>query len=141
MMPPSKMPTTFGSQYSRTTNQLHIRKILDAKYEAADLHEVASAQKHLSKDKQQQLKALLTQYQDLINGTLGQWKGNLYEIQLKPGAQPYHAKAFPVPRVHLETLKNEVKHLCKIGVLKKVNCSEWAAPMFLVPKPDQMVAF
>ena len=50
------------------------------KIKAADLHEVTSAQKHLSKGKQQQLKGLLCQYQDLINGTLGQWKGSLYEI-------------------------------------------------------------
>ena len=31
--------------------------------------------------------------------------------------------------------------LCKIGVLKKVNRSEWAAPTFLIPKKDKTVRF
>ena len=35
----------------------------------------------------------------------------------------------------------EVQRLCKVGVLKKVNRSKWAAPTFIVPKKDGTVRF
>jgi len=35
----------------------------------------------------------------------------------------------------------EVDRLVKIGVLKKVNRSEWAAPSFAIPKKDQTIRF
>jgi len=35
----------------------------------------------------------------------------------------------------------EVERLCKAGVLKKVNRSEWAAPTFILPKKDGTVRF
>ena len=54
---------------------------------------------------------------------------------------PYHARAFPIPKVHEETLKLELQRLCKIGVLRRVNNSEWAAPTFIVPKKDGTVHF
>ena len=39
------------------------------------------------------------------------------------------------------TFRQEVDRLCKIGVLKKVNRSEWAAPTFIIPKKDNTVRF
>ena len=42
---------------------------------------------------------------------------------------------------NLETLKVEVERLCKLGVLKRVNCSQWAAPTFVIPKKDGTVRF
>jgi len=41
----------------------------------------------------------------------------------------------------VQTWKAEVERLVKIGVLKKVNCSEWAAPAFVIPKKDGSVRF
>ena len=35
----------------------------------------------------------------------------------------------------------EVDCLCQLGVLKKVNRSEWAAPSFIIPKKDGTVRF
>ena len=35
----------------------------------------------------------------------------------------------------------EVERLSEIGVLKKVNRSEWAAPSFVIPKKDGTVQF
>ena len=35
----------------------------------------------------------------------------------------------------------EVEQLCKLGVLKKVNRSQWAAPTFVIPKKDGTVCF
>jgi hypothetical protein len=35
----------------------------------------------------------------------------------------------------------EVERLVEIGVLKKVNRLEWAAPLFIIPKKDGTVRF
>ena len=35
----------------------------------------------------------------------------------------------------------EVERLCQLGVLKKVNRSQWAAPTFVIPKKDGTVRF
>ena len=64
-----------------------------------------------------------------------------YDIQLRKDAQPYHARAYPIPQAHVRTLKVEVDRLCEVGVLKKVNRSEWAAPTFIIPKKDGSVRF
>jgi hypothetical protein len=95
-----------------------VKKILDNSYAPADLHEVARDQTHLTKEQQQKLEDLLHKYEKLFDGTLGRWTQPDYHLELKPDVKPYHAKAFPVPRVHMETLKKEVKRLCKVGVLK-----------------------
>ena len=60
-------------------------------------------------------------------------------MQLKDNVEPYHAKPFPVPHAYEATLKTEVERLEKIGVLKKVNRSKWAAPSFIIPKKDKTV--
>jgi hypothetical protein len=93
----------------QATEQL--KKILDAKYEKASPHDIASTQDHLTPCEQEQLKELLCKYKSLMDGTLGQWIGEPYDIQLKPGAKPYHAKAFPVPCMHLKTFKTEIECL------------------------------
>ena len=123
------------------TDVERMKTILDAKYEAADLAYVCSQCTHLSSSEQQSLLSLLNKYKSLFDGTLGTWKNTTLDIELKEGATPYHAKPYPIPRAYEATLKMEVERLCKIGVLKKVNRSEWAAPTFIIPKKDQTVRF
>ena len=118
-----------------------IKHILDAKYEAANLKEIAENCTHLNKSKQQSLQTLLEKYDLLFDGSLGTWTGEPYNIELKPDVTPYHARAFPIPKVHEQTLKMEVNRLVELGVLKKVNRSEWAAPTFIIPKKDGTVRF
>jgi len=118
-----------------------LKKILDAKYEAADLDQVADSAEHLSPEEKEGLRDLLYKHERLFDGTLGQWKGEALEIELLKDAKPYHARAFPIPKVHTDSLKLEVDRLCSIGVLKKVNRSEWAAPTFIIPKKDGSVRF
>ena len=85
--------------------------------------------------------ALLENYSDLFDGTLGHWTNDPYKVELKEGVTPYHARAYPIPKIHENTLKVEVDRLCKLGVLKRVNRSKWAAPSFLNPKKDGTVRF
>jgi transposase InsO family protein len=118
-----------------------IRRILDAKYERANLREVVEGAEHLTQAQQDQLHQFLQRYEDLFDGTLGKWKMGAYDIELLPEAKPYHARAYPVPQIHTATLKMEVERLCQAGVLKQVNHSEWAAPTFIIPKKDGSVRF
>ena len=53
------------------------RRILDAKYQRADLSQIVSNSKHLNNNKQIMLHDLLTKYEFLLDGTLGTWKKNL----------------------------------------------------------------
>ena len=118
-----------------------IKGILDAKYEAANLDEVVAECKHLTDSEKISLRQILEKHKALFDGTLGSWKGEEYNIELKPGAMPYHARAYPIPKVHEATLRIEVERLVRIGVLKKINRSEWAAPTFIIPKKDGSVRF
>ena len=36
----------------------------------------------------------------MFDGTLGNYTGTEYKIELLKGAQPYHAKSFPIPKRH-----------------------------------------
>jgi hypothetical protein len=81
---------------------------------------------------------LLTKYESLFDGTLGDSKTRPVSFQLKEGALPYHGRAFPVPKVHKETIIKEVERLCQLGVLERQPASEWASPSFM---KDETVRF
>ena len=117
-------------------------RILDAKYEKADLHKIVGDQcKHLPKDQQYELLELLNKYEELFDGTLGDFDTTPVSFELQPDSKPYHGRAFPVPFIHKETLKKEVKRLVELGVLREQESSEWASPTFIIPKSNQTVRF
>ena len=116
-------------------------QILDAKYSKADINKIACDIKMLNKDKQQRLKHILRTSESLFDSTLGRWVGDPYKIKLRADATPFHAKPFPVPYAYEKTLRMEVEQLSKIGVLKRVNHSEYASPSFIISKKDKTVRF
>jgi hypothetical protein len=78
-----------------------VTRILDAKYQKADLQSIVRDNcKHLSSDQQRKLLQLLTKHESLFDGTLGDWKTKPVSFQLKEGVSPYHGRAFPVPKIH-----------------------------------------
>ena len=83
----------------------------------------------------------MTKFEDLFDGSLGQWTGEPYHIELRKDAKPYHGRPYSVPKAFKRTLKLELERLVKIGVLKRVNRSEWAFHSFIIPKKDQTVRF
>ena len=72
----------------------------------------------------------------MFDGTLGTWKDTKYKIELKEGAGPYHGRLYSIPQAYDKQLRLDVERLVKIGVLRKVNRSEWGAPTFVIPKKD-----
>jgi len=119
------------------TNCVHI---LDVNYEKADLQSVVRDNcKHLALHEPNKLLDLLIEYEDLFDGTLGDWKTEPVSLELKEGAKPYHGKAFPVPKIHKAILVNELNRLCKLGVLEFQPASEWAAPSFIIATKDHTI--
>jgi hypothetical protein len=117
-------------------------RILHAIYHKADLQSVVRDNcKHLSADQQKKLLQLLKKNELLFDGTLGDWKTKPVSFQLKEGVSQYHSRAFPVPKIHKDTLIKEVERLCKLGVLERQPASEWALLSFIIPKKNKTVRF
>ena len=119
-----------------TTDAERIQRITEQKYSKTDLDIFCDELLNLESNQIQDLKNLLHKYEDLFDGGLGTWNTTPINLELKPGATPYHAKPYPVPFSQEAKLREEVDRLVKFGVLRKINNSEWAAPMFTSPKPD-----
>jgi hypothetical protein len=62
------------------------------------------------------------------------WKTKPVSFQLKEDVSQYHSGAFPVPKIHKDTLIKEVERLCKLGVLERQHASVWASPSYIIPK-------
>ncbi len=74
-------------------------KILDAKYEKANLREITEDDclNHLSATERNKLLQLLQEFEELFDVTLGDWDCNPALLQLKEGAQPFHGRPFLIP--------------------------------------------
>jgi len=117
-------------------------KILDANYTKADFQVVLEENcNHLNSVEKNKLLEVLKRFEHLFDGTLGNWKTKPVSFQLKDGATPYHGRAFPIPKVHKETILKEIRRLCDLGVLEWQPSSEWAAPSFIQPKKNKTVRF
>ena len=135
-------PKQLRSQFKAFTEPILMQEatnravtIFDAKYKKANVLQVVHENcKHLTVSQQNHLLKLLLEFEELFNGTLGDWKTEPVKFKLKSGTAPYYGRAFPIPHIHLETLKKEVARLVKLGVLVKQPFSQWGAPTFIFPK-------
>ena len=75
----------------------------------------------------------------MFDGALCKYTGSDYTIELNKDAKPYHEKPFIIPKIHEPALTKEGNRLIKIGVLKKINNSQSAAPTFIIPKKNGTV--
>ena len=63
--------------------------------------------KYLNNDKQSLILKLLRKHEQMFDGTLGNYSGSEYKIELFKERKPYHAESFRIPNIHKETLKTE----------------------------------
>jgi hypothetical protein len=82
-----------------------VKAILDAKYDKADIDEICKEQAELDAVQRDKLAELLRKYESLFDGQLGHWHGQDVKLELKEGVKPYHARAYNIPRCHIQTLK------------------------------------
>ena len=70
---------------------------------------------------------LLQKYEEIFEATLRKYKGFDCTTELKKYTKPNYTKSFPIPKAHKPTLKKEVNRLFKLGVLWKINNTQWTA--------------
>ena len=102
-----------------------VLEILDVNYQKANLAEIVNDYStHLSNPERHKLLELLTEFEVLFDGTLGDFKMDPISFELKEKAKAFHGRPFPIPHIHLETLKREAERLVGLGVLKPQPNSE-----------------
>ena len=112
-----------------------MKKGLDTKYEKAHLLKVISDNcTHRNSNQQKELLTFLSNFNELFEGSLGDWKTKPVSLKIKEGAAPFHGRPFPVSGIHRDTLKKENKRLVELGVLKWQGASEWVSSTFIIPK-------
>ena len=74
---------------------------------------------------------LTAQYASLFDGSLGTVKGVKAHLKMKPNSTPKFLKPRPVPFGLKDKIGEELNRLEKIGVLEKVEFSDWATPSYL----------
>ncbi len=115
-------------------------KILDAKYEKADLPAIIRENcSHLTASDREKLLSVLLKFKLLFDGTFSDWKLPPVSFELKEGMKPYHGRPYPILHKHKAVLMKEIKWLCNIGVLEWQPSSQWASPTFTIPKKDSTV--
>jgi hypothetical protein len=68
------------------------------------------------------LQKLLTKFEPLFDGTLGEWKTEPIDLELKDlETKPYRARAYPVPQCQEAKLKAEIERLVGYGVVGITN--------------------
>ncbi len=118
---------------------MRVVKILDAKYEKADLPAIIRENfSHLTASEREKLLSVLLKFESLFDGTLGDWKLPLVSFELKEGMKPYHGRPYPIPHKHKAVVMKEIKRLCNIGVLEWQPSSRWVLPC-IIPKKDSTV--
>ena len=79
---------------------------------------------------------LLDKYADVFKDQLGTLKLMKAQLQVQSQAIPKFCKPRPVPFALWEALEKELSHLEQLGILQKVNHSDWAPPIVVVLKED-----
>ena len=85
------------------------------------------------------LDSLLQRYHSLFKDELGTMVGVTAKLNVKPDAIPKFCRARAAPYALRDVIEKDINRLQKLGVLEKVQYSDWATPVVPVPKPDGSV--
>ena len=77
-------------------------KILDSTYAKADLKQAVNYS-HLNAEERTLILSLLEKFDDLFDGTLGDWYTEPVDLELNPDPRPFNSRYYPVPRINKET--------------------------------------
>ena len=80
--------------------------------------------------------AIVNEFPELFDESLGKYTGKKVKIKLKDGATPKFMKPRPVPYALKSKVEEHLNKLCKDGVLEPIKSSDWATPIVIVPKKD-----
>ena len=95
--------------------------------------------KILSVSKDNPVDRLEKEYPKLFDVGYGKINNFKATISLQPGSQPVYRKTRPVPYALKQKVEAELNRLEQQGIIKKVERSNWAAPIVVVPKTDKSI--
>ena len=85
------------------------------------------------------LESLLQRYHTLFKDELGTMVGVTAKLHIKSDTVPKFCRARAAPYALRDAIEKDINRLQKLGVLEKVQYSDWATPVVPVPKPDGSV--
>ena len=85
------------------------------------------------------LESLLQRYHTLFKDELGTMVGVTAKLHIKSDTVPNFCRATAAPYALRDAIEKDINRLQKLGVLEKVQYSDWATPVVPVPKPDGSV--
>lgn len=93
---------------------------------------------HVKEKHKEELLHILEKYKPILNGGLGNFKGESISLHLKDTEKekPYHAAPFKVLVAQQDLIREEIARLESLDVIKRVKRSKWAAPIFAIPKKN-----
>ena len=89
-----------------------------------------------TKQTQNFLSHIKVQFGPLLSDKLRRCTKMKVILQLKEGHTPVFRPKRPVSQAAKQLVENELDRLENIGVISKISCSNWAATIFVVNKPN-----
>ena len=86
-----------------------------------------------------ELDCLLRKHSDLFRNELGTLKGVQARLVVRPDANPRFYKPRAIPYALRGAIERDLERLENLGVIEKINHSDWAAPIVPVPKSDSSI--
>ena len=87
----------------------------------------------------EEIDAILNKHANLFREGYDGMKGMNAHIRVREGASPSYFKPRPVPYALREAVEAELNKLEENGVIAKIEQSDWASPIVVVPKADGSV--
>lgn len=86
-----------------------------------------------------QLNKILAEHRDVFDDSIGKLKHIKLKLRLQSGVQPKFCRPRQVPYALKEKVNTELERLEAVGILTKVNHSDWATPIVPVVKANGTV--
>ena len=117
-------PSLFGGNWLEKVN-------LDWR-ELAKVNSVTTPKKRMG----EQLNKLIQQYKDVITDKLGHCRKVKAKLYMKEDAIPRFHRPRPLPLALKAKVEKELECQVKLGIIQKVDVSEWGTPIVPVVKPS-----
>jgi hypothetical protein len=72
---------------------------------------------HLNAHQKADLLLVLYENKTMFDGVFGVYPHKKVHIDIDPNAKPVYSRPYPIPQILLKTVKTELDHLVRIGVL------------------------
>ena len=82
----------------------------------------------------------MSQFPELMKGTVGDYKNMEVAFEMDHSHHPYHAKLYRIPVSQIGLMKKAIKVMVENATPSQYNGnSQWATPIFGVPKKNDEV--